>query len=52
MKVLYAHFKFHVKLEATEIDNIEDVNTVKHELEEWWTNTTEIPSYVVLEREE
>ena len=49
MKELYAHFNFHIRLEAEDIEDVED------EVFTWWTSrlptTEEIPSYVVIEKE-
>jgi len=46
MKEYWIRFKFNVRVEVEDIDDIED------EIVEWWVSTTELPDYEILEEEE
>ena len=46
MKEYWVRFKFNVRVEVEDIDDIED------EIVEWWVSTTELPDYEILEEEE
>tara|TARA_R110002012_G_scaffold228819_1_gene401332 strand:+ start:664 stop:813 length:150 start_codon:yes stop_codon:yes gene_type:complete len=48
MKELFVQFNFNVRVEVEDID---DSNEIKDAVIEWWTNTTDLPDYEILEEE-
>jgi hypothetical protein len=49
MAKIYAKFNFNVLFE---VEDINDSNEIKDAVIDWWTNTTDIPYYEILEEEE
>lgn len=49
MPEIYAKFNFNVLFE---VEDINDSNEIKDAVIDWWTSTTDLPDYEILEEED